>query len=86
MQSIADWKIYNATRVTRLAEFSINELFTLSSFVIITEVAHILGVHFAKVEVIHALISDKNTGLDFDRLFSRTHLVTLADTSIYSPN
>jgi hypothetical protein len=62
--------------VTRLGEYSPNwEVFTLDSLLKITEMAHILGLLFHTVRVLHKIYK-KWVGLYFGLLYKH-HLVTL---------
>jgi hypothetical protein len=64
-------------RVTRFGEFSPNEsLFTLGSFMKITEIAQFLGLLFSTVKVVQKF-GQKMCWATFWAIFSRTHLATL---------
>jgi hypothetical protein len=48
-------------RATRLCEFSaVGQLFSLSSFFLISSVVQILGLHFSSIEIMHLHIVAKN--------------------------
>jgi hypothetical protein len=69
------------TRVTRLGEFSpIGWLFTLGSFLKMTEVAQIFGLLFPNVSATYVLILTESGLGNSWASFSQTHLVTLFET------